>query len=112
MMDTVLRNLLSNALKFTHQGGKIQVSAQPNGAHVDIMVADTGTGIPKEDLPRLFRIDIKYSHHGTAGEEGTGLGLILCKDLVEKNNGRIWVESIPRKGTTFTIRLPAGKQSV
>lgn len=109
MVDTVLRNLLSNALKFTHHGGKIQISARPDGAYIDLTVTDNGTGIPKEDLPRLFRIDVKYSHHGTAGEEGTGLGLILCKDLVEKNNGRMWVESVVGQGTTFTIHLPAIK---
>ncbi len=106
MLDTVLRNLVSNALKFTEKGGKIQVAARQNGTGVELAVADTGTGIPAKDLPHLFRIDIKYSNVGTAGEEGTGLGLILCKDLVERNGGRIWVDSKVGKGTTFTMRLP------
>lgn len=110
MVDTVLRNLLSNALKFTDKGGKIRVSAQKNGTHIDVEVADTGVGIPQKDIPQLFRIDIKYTNAGTAGEEGTGLGLVLCKDLVEKNNGRIWVESKIGQGTRFTVRLPAGKK--
>jgi signal transduction histidine kinase len=109
MLDTVLRNLISNALKFTHKGGKIQIAARPNGTHVELAVADTGTGIPAKDIPQLFRIDVKYTNVGTAGEEGTGLGLILCKDLIERNGGRIWVESKLGKGTTFTMRLPRTK---
>jgi two-component system, sensor histidine kinase and response regulator len=106
MLDTVLRNLVSNALKFSDKGGKIQVMARRNGTGVELAVADTGTGIPASDLPHLFRIDVKYSNAGTAGEEGTGLGLILCKDLVERNSGRIWVESRVGQGSTFTMRLP------
>lgn len=107
MLDTVLRNLLSNALKFTEKGGTITIAGRRNGSGVELDVTDTGTGIPPEDLSRLFRIDVKYTNVGTAGEEGTGLGLILCKDLVERNNGRLWVESALGQGTTFTMRLPA-----
>jgi len=111
MIDTVMRNLLSNALKFTCQGGVISLSAHQNENYVEFAISDTGTGIPKEDIPQLFLIDVKYSHVGTVGEEGTGLGLILCKDLVEKNDGKIWVESEVGQGTIFTVRLPAEKKN-
>jgi two-component system, sensor histidine kinase and response regulator len=106
MIHTVLRNLLSNALKFTTSEGVITVSATQSPTHVEITVADTGTGIAKKDLAKLFRIDVKYSHPGTAGEKGSGLGLILCKELVEKNGGKLSVESKIRKGTTFRFTLP------
>lgn len=105
MIDTVMRNLISNALKFTHPGGIIAISAHQNETSVEFSVSDTGIGIPQEDLPQLFRIDERYSNVGTAGEEGTGVGLILCKDLVEKNGGKIWVESEVGYGTIFTIHL-------
>ncbi|MCP4396325.1 MAG: hybrid sensor histidine kinase/response regulator [bacterium] len=107
MIDTVFRNLVSNALKFTHSGGRIAISAEQKGDFVEVAVADSGTGIPEEDLPKLFRIDVKYKNSGTAGEEGTGLGLILCKDLVEKHGGVIRVESEVGKGTVFKFTLPA-----
>lgn len=107
MIDTVVRNLLSNALKFTDQGGVITLSVHQDGSYVELAVSDTGTGIPQEDITQLFRFDVKYSNIGTAGEEGTGLGLVLCKDLVEKNGGELKVESEVGQGTTFTIKLPA-----
>ncbi len=112
MIETVMRNLLSNAVKFTYHGGAITVSAHQNEKSVDLAVSDTGTGIPQEEISQLFRIDVKYSNVGTAGEEGTGLGLILCKNLVEKNGGKIWIESEIEHGTTFTIRLPAEKKTL
>lgn len=110
MIYTVLRNLLSNALKFTMTGGEIELSAQLRDTEVEVAVSDTGVGIPEEDLAKLFRIDIRYSQAGTDGEEGTGLGLILCKELIEKNNGTIWAESVIGKGTTFRFRLPGPVQ--
>jgi two-component system sensor histidine kinase/response regulator len=106
MIHTVMRNLLSNALKFTYKGGTVSLSTHQNKTSVALAISDTGTGIPQEDIPQLFRIDVKYSRIGTAGEEGTGLGLVLCKDLVEKNGGKIGVESEVGHGTTFTIQLP------
>jgi signal transduction histidine kinase len=106
MIDTVFRNLVSNALKFTHSGGSIEVSSTQHETEIEIAISDTGTGITKEDLAKLFRIDLKHTHLGTAGEQGTGLGLILCKELVEKNGGRIWVESEAGKGTTFRFTVP------
>jgi two-component system sensor histidine kinase/response regulator len=111
MIDTVMRNLLSNALKFTYTGGVISLLAHKNEKDVEFAISDTGTGIPQEDIPQLFQIDIKYSRAGTAGEEGTGLGLILCKDLIEKNGGTILVESEVGQGTTFTVRLPSEKKT-
>jgi two-component system, sensor histidine kinase and response regulator len=106
MIDTVVRNLVSNALKFTHAGGRIEISAEQDEDFVEVAVSDTGTGIPEEDLPRLFRIDVKYKNSGTAGEEGTGLGLILCKDLIEKHGGGIRVESEVGEGSVFRFTLP------
>jgi two-component system sensor histidine kinase/response regulator len=106
MIHTVLRNLISNALKFTHPGGSIDVSATQINEHIEVAISDTGTGIDKENIPKLFRIDVKYTREGTAEEQGTGLGLILCKELVKKNGGKIWVESEVNKGTTFKFTLP------
>ncbi len=106
MIDTVIRNLVSNALKFTRQGGMVTLSAQQNTSSLDVSVSDTGVGIPELDFSQIFRIDVKSSHQGTAGEEGAGLGLILCKELIEKNGGTIWVESEVEQGTVFTFRLP------
>jgi signal transduction histidine kinase len=106
MVNAILRNLLTNALKFTNPGGQIEISARRNDSSVEIAVSDTGVGIKEEDLPKLFRIDIRYTHAGTAGEEGTGLGLSLCKELVEKNKGTIRAESEFGKGTTFYFTLP------
>jgi PAS domain S-box-containing protein len=106
MVDSVVRNLLSNAIKFTKAGGAVAISATYDEQTATVMVSDTGIGIPPEKLTDLFRIDAKCQREGTAGEKGTGLGLILCKEFVEKNDGRIWVESEVGKGTTFSFTLP------
>jgi signal transduction histidine kinase len=108
MVKTILRNLLSNALKFTENGGSIEVTSQmlADGV-VEIAVTDTGVGIAPEKHADLFRIDVKTSRPGTAGEKGTGLGLVLCKDLIEKNGGSIWIESEEGKGSAFRFTLPA-----
>ncbi len=107
MVDTVIRNLISNALKFTSGGGSVSItSADHDDLYREISVSDTGIGIPEEVLPKLLRIDTHYTHTGTAGEKGTGLGLILCKELVEQNGGSLWVKSVVGKGTTFTFTLP------
>ncbi len=107
MLLTVIRNLVSNALKFTSRGGEIRLSSEQQNGSVTLTVTDTGTGIPQDAIDRLFRIDDKYYQNGTAGEEGTGLGLILCKDLVEMNHGTIAVESTVGQGSTFYVSLPA-----
>lgn len=106
MIDTVVRNLLTNALKFTESGGEIDVSAFQDETTVSVMIADTGIGIPENKISDLFRIDVSFQRQGTANEKGTGLGLVLCKEFIEKNTGTIRVESEVGKGTTFTVCLP------
>lgn len=106
MVNTVIRNLLSNALKFTDAHGIIEVSAKSGQESVEIAIADTGIGMSREYQEKLFRIDAKSSRQGTAGETGTGLGMILCKEFVDRNGGRIWVESEEGKGSTFRFTLP------
>lgn len=110
-VETVLRNLVSNALKFTHPGGKVVISSLTNENEVVISVADSGIGMSKESVEKLFRIDVPVASRGTGNEPGTGLGLILCKELIEKNNGKIWVESEPGKGSTFYFSLPKTKNT-
>ncbi len=106
MVDTIVRNLIANALKFTDAHGTVTVSATQKAHDIAVSVSDTGIGIEKKHLPKLFRIDVKYKRLGTAHEQGTGLGLILCKEFVERNGGRIWVESEVGKGSRFTVSLP------
>jgi signal transduction histidine kinase len=107
MLNTIMRNLVSNALKFTDQSGKIIISAKDfEDDRLLVSVTDTGIGMSDEAKDKIFRIDSKYSTPGTNNEQGTGLGLILCKELVEKNNGEIFVESEKGKGTTFSFTLP------
>jgi signal transduction histidine kinase len=105
----VIRNLLSNALKFTPEQGCIEIRGQSCEQGIDIRISDTGTGISQADLVTLFKIGQTNRHPGTAGEIGTGLGLILCKELLEANNGSIRAESALGEGSTFTITLPASR---
>ena len=106
MVDTIIRNLLSNALKFTPAQGAVTISASASDHAVEVAVTDTGVGMTAAALNNLFRLDVRYNQRGTAGEQGTGLGLNLCKELVEKNGGRIWGESAVGRGTTFRFTLP------
>ena len=106
MIDTILRNLISNAIKFTYPGGKITVSVEEKQNELLVTVSDTGVGISKENRDKLFKIDQSYSTTGTQNEKGTGLGLILCKEFVEKHGGKIWVESEVNKGSTFYFTFP------
>ncbi len=106
MVDTILRNLFSNAMKFTERGGSIHVSADVSGKMVDVLVADTGCGINEAGLSKIFRIDAQYTRTGTEGERGSGLGLVLCRELVEQQGGSIRVDSIVGEGTTFRFTLP------
>ena len=105
-IDTVFRNLISNAIKFTNEGGRVKISASTNNEMVKIIVQDNGIGIPEETLNKLFKIDEKVSTTGTNNERGTGLGLILCKEFTELNNGRISVESKIGVGSHFIVELP------
>lgn len=106
LLNLVLRNLLSNAIKFTYKNGSIIVSCESKNNIVEISVADNGVGISKENMDKIFRIDVPHSTEGTAKEKGTGLGLILCKEIIEKNGSKIWVESEKSKGSIFTFTLP------
>lgn len=106
MINLVIRNLVSNAVKFTKPRGQITIQAQPIDRYVHISVQDTGLGIAQENLERLFTAAATFTTPGTANEKGTGLGLNLCKDFVVKNGGDIWVESEPGKGTKFTFTIP------
>ncbi|MBF0101391.1 MAG: hybrid sensor histidine kinase/response regulator [Desulfobacterales bacterium] len=113
MLHCILRNLVSNSLKFTYTEGHIEISTQHieknNQSYIQVNVKDTGVGIAKEDMDKLFRVDVKYSNSGTNNEKGTGLGLILCKELVEKQNGEIGLHSILGQGTTVWLTLPSSE---
>jgi PAS domain S-box-containing protein len=106
MISTVMRNIISNAIKFTRPAGKISITSREKANTCEVSVTDTGVGISEENLGKLFRIDAHFSTTGTANEEGTGLGLILCREFVNLNNGSIKVVSKPGKGSTFTVELP------
>ena len=111
MIETVLRNLISNAIKFTPENGSIKIEAKNTGNEVLVSVKDTGIGLSEADLANLFRIDSKVKRKGTNNEDGSGLGLVLCKEFVDKNNGTIWAESTPGKGSSFYFSIPAKIQS-
>jgi two-component system, sensor histidine kinase and response regulator len=106
LIATVLRNIIGNALKFTHIGGSISISTENSETELTVSIRDTGVGIGPEKLEKLFIPGLSISSPGTQAEKGTGLGLLLCKELVEKNQGRIWAASQPEKGTTFSFTLP------
>lgn len=106
MISLVLRNLISNAIKFSEKNGKISVYSTLSGAVTEISVEDTGIGIEPERIPSLFGDD-QFSTQGTAGEKGTGLGLLLCREFVERNGGSIGVQSAPGKGSRFWFTVPA-----
>jgi signal transduction histidine kinase len=106
MITTVTRNLVSNAIKFTGDGGQVKVLANRVNNHVETKVVDTGTGISDKNLDKLFRIDAHLTTKGTKNEEGSGLGLILCKEFVERNKGEISVQSNKGEGSTFVFTLP------
>ena len=109
LVDTILRNLLTNAIKFTYPNGQIIVSTKPQGDFLAISISDSGVGIDSQNLEKIFRIDSKFSKIGTDNEKGSGLGLVLCKEFVEKLGGQIWVTSELGQGTTFTFTLPLKK---
>jgi two-component system sensor histidine kinase/response regulator len=106
MLDTVIRNLISNALKFSDAGDKITIDAEISEDIVTMKISDTGVGMPPEIQEKLFKIDKQITSIGTQQERGTGLGLILCKEFINKNNGDIWVESEQGKGSTFFFTVP------
>ncbi len=109
MVATIIRNLLSNAVKFSKEKGIVNIYSVIDGDFVNVAVQDNGIGISEDNLKKLFDIEKSFSIEGTKGEKGTGLGLLLCKEFVEMNHGKIWVESKVNKGTTFIFSLPLHK---
>ncbi len=106
MIETVLRNLINNAIKFTPENGTVEISTETTEDQIKITISDSGIGISDKDIPNLFRIDSKVKRKGTNNEDGSGLGLILCKEFVDKNSGTIWVQSSPGKGSSFSFTVP------
>jgi signal transduction histidine kinase len=107
MINTVIRNLVNNAIKFSHTNGKISVSAVETPGYLKVTVKDSGTGMKPSTIDQLFKIDtVSKSMKGTNGESGTGLGLLLCKEFVLKHSGDIMVESEPEKGSSFSFTIP------
>lgn len=106
MIKTVLRNLVSNAIKYTNNKGIINIFAEKNADNVIITVSDNGIGMDKNSIVKLFELTQKQSTSGTADEKGTGLGLIICKEFIEKHNGKIWAESEFGKGSDFKFTIP------
>jgi signal transduction histidine kinase len=105
MIRLVLRNLMSNAVKFTPSGGKIEVSVDVDHQHAIVSVHDTGVGLSAEETGMILRKDY-FTRYGTAGEKGSGLGLMLCREFIEKNNGAMTIESIPSQGSRFSFSVP------
>jgi ligand-binding sensor domain-containing protein/signal transduction histidine kinase len=112
MFETVFRNLVGNAIKFTNENGTIFISANQEDSFCKISVKDDGVGISEENIAKIFRIDSKHKTSGTMGEKGTGLGLILCKEFVEKHGGKISVKSEPGQGSEFSFTLPMESKAV
>ncbi len=114
LMLQIFNNLISNSIKFTNTGGVISVLLKTSGENnqVEIVVKDSGTGIKKENLDKLFKVDAKFTSEGTAGEKGTGLGLSIVQEIVIKHGGKIWVESEIGNGTEFHFTLPLAAESI
>jgi signal transduction histidine kinase len=108
MVNLILRNLLSNAIKYTPEQGLITVGARKDTAGVEIFVKDTGMGITKETLDKI-NLSNYYTTKGTSGESGTGLGLMLCREFLARNGGKLHIESQPEKGSVFSFTLPPGQ---
>jgi len=108
MLQTIIRNLISNAVKFTPKGGRVNLSAKAtDDKYIEISIKDSGIGMNQTLINNLFRLDIKTNRTGTEGEPSSGLGLLLCKEFIEKHGGKIWVASEVGKGSEFYFTLPA-----
>ena len=107
MVDTVMRNLIANAIKFSSADGEIRVSAASDGGMTRVTISDTGVGIANERIDKIFDLDQIASTKGTSGEQGTGLGLALCKEMVELNGGKLWAQSVEGEGSQFHFTLPS-----
>jgi two-component system phosphate regulon sensor histidine kinase PhoR len=110
-MEEIFNNLISNAINYSPEGGKVNVSASGKGEYIEIKVEDTGVGIPPEELPKIFEKFYRIRHPKTRAVMGTGLGLAIVKGAVEAHHGAIDVESVVDKGTTFRILFPMIKES-
>jgi signal transduction histidine kinase len=110
MINTVVRNLVNNAVKFTGPGKRVDITLSEDKNSVSVTLSDQGVGISEEDLRKLFRIDVKFKSKGTSGEKGTGLGLIICKEFVEKNGGEMFVRSVPGEGSEFGFIIPKSEE--
>jgi len=110
MLNSILRNILSNAIKFTPKLGQIAITAQQDKNKIKISIQDTGVGMNEETRSKIFDNYELESQPSTDNEKGTGLGMILCKEFVQKHEGEIWVESEINKGTTFYFSLPNKKE--
>lgn len=106
LLKSVLQNLICNSIKFTHNNGNVDITALSDHNQIEISVSDNGIGMSQETQERLFKIDTSISTPGTANEKGSGLGLLICKEFIEKQGGKIWVESEINKGSKFTFTLP------
>jgi len=106
LFKSIIRNLICNAIKFTHKDGKIDIEAILNQKQIEISVSDNGVGMNEETLSKLFKIDSSITINGTANEKGSGLGLLICKEFVEKHGGEIWAESEIGKGSKFIFTIP------
>ena len=107
MLETIVRNLIANGIKFTPSGGEVIISAQIQNQHLIVGISDNGVGIAPENMDKLFLVDTNFKTHGTNNERGTGLGLAICKELVSIHHGKIWAESVPGKGSVFHFSIPA-----
>lgn len=112
MIETVIRNLLTNAIKYTNSSGKVIIYVKNISGGISVEIKDDGVGIKKEKISRLFRMDESFSTPGTRNETGTGLGLLLCKEFIEKHGGKIEVKSEIGKGSTFSILIPSQKSNL
>lgn len=107
MLRTIMRNLISNAIKFSHPEGKITITAEPAGTFTTITVSDNGVGIGQSEIEKLWQTSEAFTTSGTQGEKGTGFGLMLCKEFVDKHGGKIWVESEVGVGSNFKFTMPS-----
>src|SRR5690606_12292251 len=106
-----IRNIINNAIKYTDYNGRITINAVPNGDKTMVRISDTGIGIPPGKMKDLFTLNATGGGTGTAGEKGIGLGLVIAKELIVLNQGKIWVESTPNQGSTFYIEVPSATES-
>jgi signal transduction histidine kinase len=109
MLSSILQNLISNAIKFTPVNGEIRISSMVEGKNILFSVCDSGIGIAKEYIGKIFNLGDHYTTKGTNDEKGSGLGLLLCREFIDLHNGKIWAENNKKEGTTFYFTIPVTK---